>query len=170
MTLSTIRVRAVAQVLLEETDHAGEALADEEPVARKLGRIHVQHHHAAGTAAGGTVHLVGIEDAGPCRSRTRTTRNRGSWLRRRDTSRHSRNPGHPGGPATTRDPRRAGAGTSRDARAAGSDQGQEGRFLATSEASTAWERERVVAKCSPPPHPIPSGGTDRTGSDALQGV
>ena len=48
MTLSTIRLARCLQRLLEQADHARrEALVHEQPVARVLRRVHVEHHHAA---------------------------------------------------------------------------------------------------------------------------
>ena len=44
--------RAVTEVLLEQTDHPRrEPLVHQQAVARVLGRIHVQHHHAASVGA-----------------------------------------------------------------------------------------------------------------------
>src|SRR5204863_2219051 len=56
--------RTMRQVLLEQPDHARrESLVDEQPVAGVLGRVHVEHHHAAGIHATALAEFARVEDA-----------------------------------------------------------------------------------------------------------
>ena len=70
--------RAVLQVLLEQPDHPRrEALVDQQAVARVLGRIHVEHHQAAGVDAAACSPTRSGPGCSRRRPRTRRSRCRG---------------------------------------------------------------------------------------------
>ena len=69
MTLSTIVVDAARSVLVEQPDHARrEALVDEQPVARVLRRVHVEHHQAL--CRRGPPRTWSMVSTPPCSTRT----------------------------------------------------------------------------------------------------